>query len=320
MKEIHIWNFIRTHLEKNNSVILTAVVHHDKGSPGKEGFKMAVSSSGDFAGSIGGGVMEFNAIKKCREIFRNKSYINKIETLYHNKKNSVARSGLICAGSQTNFTVSLLRKDLPTVKKISDSLKQNKNGKIIFSQGGVSYKPSGKNSSLFLFTFKSRDSWKYEEATGTGNIVYVIGAGHVGLAVCRIMSLLDFYVIAFDSRDDLETMKENNFADKKIIDEFKNLGKIIKEDSYIVIVTTGFESDKEAIEQVINKRVKYIGLMGTKAKIKKIFNEVIKSGTKKELLEKIHAPIGIDINSDTPEEIAISISAEIIREKNMHSG
>ncbi len=56
--------------------------------------------------------------------------------------------------------------------------------------------------------------------------------------------------------------------------------------------------------------------MGTKAKIKKIFNEAVKDGIKKESLKKIHAPIGIDINSDTPEEIAVSIAAEIIKEKN----
>ncbi len=67
------------------------------------------------------------------------------------------------------------------------------------------------------------------------------------------MSILDFYVIVYDSRDDLQMMKENKFADKKIIDAYKNLGKIITEDSYVVIVTTGFDSDKEALKQVIKK-------------------------------------------------------------------
>ncbi|MBP9191421.1 MAG: XdhC family protein, partial [Ignavibacteria bacterium] len=80
--------------------------------------------------------------------------------------------------------------------------------------------------------------------------------------------------------------------------------------------TTGFETDKEALTQIINKDLKYIGLMGTMSKIKKIFSEAEKEGIKKEQLKKIHAPIGIDIGSDTPEEIAISIAAELIKFKN----
>ncbi|MDQ3020729.1 MAG: XdhC family protein [Bacteroidota bacterium] len=316
MKEIHLWNFIYTHLAKNNSVVFIAVVHHEKGSPGKEGFKMAISSNGESIGSIGGGVMEYNIIAKCKEHLKKKTRINEIETLYHNRKTTVNRSGLICAGAQTNFTYSLYKKDIEAIREISDAVKVHNPGKIIFSQKGISFS-SGKNLvSQVNFTFKSKTNWNYEEPVGTKNIVYVVGSGHVGLAVCKIMSILDFYIVVYDSRGDLQTLQDNKFADKKIIDSYKNLGNAVTEDSYIIIVTTGFESDKEAIKQVINKRLKYIGLMGTKAKIKKIFNEAVKDGIKKELLEKIHAPIGIDINSDTPEEIAISIAAEIIRQKN----
>ncbi|HMQ67575.1 MAG TPA: XdhC family protein, partial [Ignavibacteria bacterium] len=80
MKEIHLWNFVYSELKKSNSVILAVVVDHKKGSPGKQGFKMAVSSNGEMAGSIGGGVMEYDFLKKCETAFKEKKELNKIET------------------------------------------------------------------------------------------------------------------------------------------------------------------------------------------------------------------------------------------------
>lgn len=319
MKEIHLWNFIHHHISKNENIVLVAVVHHEKGSPGKEGFKMAVAANGDSVGSIGGGIMEFNVLKKCKDYIKKKVAVKNLEILYHNRKSSVNKSGLICAGSQINFTLTLNKKNIKTVELILDALKQNKYGKIILNPGGISFTSKVKNKKTYIFNFNNENDWTYEQTLGIEKILYVIGGGHVALAVCKIMSMLDFYVIVYDSRDDLQTMKENIFADKKIIAPFDKLGKQIKSNSFVVIVTSGFESDKEALKQVILKDIRYIGLMGTKVKVKKIFNEAVKEGIKKEQLKKIHAPVGIDINSDTPEEIAVSIAAEIIKEKNKNS-
>ncbi|HMQ67576.1 MAG TPA: XdhC family protein, partial [Ignavibacteria bacterium] len=142
------------------------------------------------------------------------------------------------------------------------------------------------------------------------------GGGHVGYALSRVLSLLDFYTVVVDDRSGLKTFSKNKYADELIPESYDKLGKIVKDNSFVIIVTTGFESDKKALLQIINKDLKYIGLMGTTAKIKKISSELIKSGIKKAVLNKIHAPIGIDIGSDTPEEIAISITAELIKIKN----
>ncbi len=318
MKEIHLWNFILSHLSQNKQVVLACVLDHQKGSPGKRSFKLAVSSSGDSIGSIGGGVMEYNIIKECKNSLLNKIPLKKIETLYHNRKAKGKKSGLICAGSQTNFIITLGKENLATIEKITDSLKYYKPGKIIFTNYGIFFKKSPQSTGNSVFKYINENDWSYEQPVCMKNIAHVIGGGHVGLAVCKVMSQLDFFVVVYDSRKDLPTVKENSYADKKIIGPYSNLGSIINEgtDNFIVIVTTGFESDKEALEQLINKEVGYIGLMGTKAKIKKIFNEAVKDGIKKDLLKKVHAPVGIDINSDTPEEIAISIAAEIIKEKN----
>jgi len=318
MKELHLWNFILHHLKINNSVILTAVVNHETGSPGKKGFKMAISSSGSTIGSIGGGAMEYKIIKDSKALLKKSNPINKIETLNHNRKSSSNKSGLICAGSQTNFTIFLKGENIKTVERIYNLIESNKPGKLIFNNKGISVSKNAINENTYSFDFKNESDWIYMETIGCKSIVYVIGGGHVGLAVCKIMSMLDFHVTVYDDRENLSTMKENIFANKKLISSYNNLGKHIKEgdQTYVAIGTTGYQSDKDSLKQVINKNIRYIGLMGTKSKIKKIFNEAVKEGVDKKLLKKVNAPIGIDINSDTPEEIAISIAAEMIREKN----
>jgi len=316
MKEIQIWEFIKSHLNNNNQVILTVVLDHKKGSPGKQGFKMAVSSDGETAGSIGGGIMEYKIIEECREYLKKNIIVNRLETVYHNKKKDVKNSGLICSGSQTNFTFSIQKKDIMNVNKILNSLRDRKPGKMIFTLKGISFHYVSKNTDDYSFEYKNDNDWKFEQATLRKNIVYVAGGGHVGIALCKVLSLLDFYIIIYDSRNELKKTYSELFAHKIIIDSFSNLSKAVEDDSYIVIVTTGFESDKEALMQVIGRKVKYIGLMGTNAKIKIIFSELRKEGISDKLLNKIHAPVGIDINSNTPEEIAVSIAAEIIREKN----
>lgn len=316
MKEIHLWNFIYSEIKKKSSIILGAVVDHKKGSPGKQGFKMAVSSNGEMMGSIGGGVMEYDFLKKCRSAFKENTDLNEIETLHHKKLKSLKNSGLICSGSQTNFILTLSSRNISEVKKITNALKNNSTGKIVLCHSGISFVPAKKNIQKTEYIYINEHNWKYEETVGVKDKVYIIGGGHVGLAVSKVLSMLDFYVVVIDDRSGLKTFSENKFANELVSESYNKLGKLIEDNSYVVIVTTGFESDKEALIQIINKKFKYIGLMGTKAKIKKIYLEAVKSGIKKELLKKIHAPIGIEIGSDTPEEIAISIAAQLIKIKN----
>ena len=113
-------------------------------------------------------------------------------------------------------------------------------------------------------------------------------------------------------------LKQNEFADEIIICNYEEIGsKIVEgERSYIIIVTPMHSGDKDTLKSVIHKNVKYIGMMGSKRKIKTIFEALSKDGIDKKLFEKVHTPIGIEIEAETPEEIAISIAAEVIKVKN----
>ena len=318
MKEIDLWIFIYNKLNKKLKVTLLLVANSSNSSPGKSGFKMAVSEDVETIGSIGGGIMEFDILREIQGILNSNKPVNFIRKLHHKKGDDAESSGLICGGTQTLIVTTLNISHRDIIKEIIDNLEEQNNGLLIINPKGLSYINNKENFEQIILHYNSENDWQYEENIGLSNTVYVIGGGHVGLAVSRIMSTLDFYVITFDERDEVITMRNNTFANKKIITKYNKVGNFIKETnrSYIVIVTPNHDGDKTALKSVINKNVKYIGLMGSKKKSKSIFNLLKKEGIAPKLLEKVHTPIGIEIEAETPEEIAVSIAAEIIKIKN----
>jgi len=132
------------------------------------------------------------------------------------------------------------------------------------------------------------------------------------------MSTLDFFVVTFDQRDDIITMRENTFSNKKIITNYSVVNKFIRESkkSYVVIVTPNHDGDKEALKSIIGMNLKYIGLMGSSKKSNSIFNHLESEGVDSSLFKKVYTPVGLEIEAESPEEIAVSIAAEIIKIKN----
>ena len=318
MKDLKFWEFVKSSIEEGDSVMMMAVLESTGGSPGKAGFKMAVSEGGELFGTIGGGIMEYNFVEESKKCLKKKEKVRNFQKLYHNKKVKDNQSGLICAGTESIFMCSLNFNDMKTINQICKSFGERSVSVLKISPEGISFEKDKSNNENILFKVEYDGNWYYEENIGLQNTVYVVGSGHVGLAVSKIMSQLDFYVVSFDDRPDVPTVKENNFAHELIIKDFNKIGEDIPEGdySYVVIVTTAYPSDKAALLQVINKKVKYIGVMGSATKIKKIFDEAQKEGISQNKLKFVHAPIGEKISSNTPDEIAISIAAEIIRTKN----
>ena len=130
---------------------------------------------------------------------------------------------------------------------------------------------------------------------------------------------MDFYITVFDEREKLNTIEKNYYAHRrKIVKEYTELSQFIVpgKNNYVVIMTFGYRSDDIAIRALLNKDFKYFGVLGSKNKMKKMFADYRKENIGEDILKKIHAPIGMQIKSETPEEIAISIAAEIIKIKN----
>lgn len=318
MKDIKLWQFIKSHLEKDEPVILMVVVDSENSSPGRAGFKMAVSINKELIGSIGGGKMEFELVDEAVANLNNNIKVLSLKKLYHQGNSNENSSGMICSGAQTIFTLTLQKNDLSIVEKIIYAVLNHKSAVIRIDSNGISLHEGDHNKKPIIFNYADEHNWNYQENIGQQDVTYIIGGGHVGLALSKIMSLLDFYVVVIDNRSNLPTMETNNFANEKIIADYTEVDKFLKEgdNAYIAIVSHTHESDKFLLQKVINRNFKYIGLMGSKAKVKNVMSEMMLLGISQEKIDSIYSPIGIEINSETPEEIAISIAAQIIKVRN----
>ena len=132
------------------------------------------------------------------------------------------------------------------------------------------------------------------------------------------MAELNFHIVVLDDRPRLATMAANTYAQEKQVVSYRSIGKHVSEglQSFVVIMTFGHQADERVLAQLARKKLRYLGLMGSPAKIAQIFANLKKKGISAASLKKVHAPIGLPISSHTPEEIAISIAAEIIQVKN----
>jgi len=142
----------------------------------------------------------------------------------------------------------------------------------------------------------------------------IAGAGHIGVEVARLAIGLDFEVVVIDDRTDL--MKPDRFPTpiRAAVGNIEQIlrGQAIDANTYVVIVTRGHHHDEQALHAVIDSPARYIGMIGSRRKVKLIFDDLIALGVDAHKLERVHAPIGLKIGSVTVPEIAMSIVGQLI--------
>ena len=318
MKDLQVWEFVRKRLQRGAPVALLAVLHHEGSSPGRQGFKMAVRISGEMCGSIGGGIMEHKLVELAKKMLEDNQTEPVLKHQVHSKLVPHNQSGMICSGHQSVGIYPLQVADLPEVEKIIAAMKSRKKGVLQLIEKGVSFFPDMHQPVRFGFSSQKPTVWQYTEVLPERETIYIVGGGHVALAFSKVMSLLDFELHLFDDREGLDTFEQNQIVHFKTLTPYSQLDALIPDDeqSYVVIMTFGYRSDKEALKQLAGKNFRYLGLMGSKTKVAQLFDELREEGFAEETLQKIYSPIGLQIKSETPEEIAISVAAQIIQVKN----
>ena len=146
----------------------------------------------------------------------------------------------------------------------------------------------------------------------------IVGGGHVGKAVADLAADLDFDIWVVDDREDVISAERFPKAERRIAGQIDQvLPKIeITPDTYCLIVTRGHNHDEEALLHLADRGARYVGLIGSRRKIKMIFDDLLQEGIAAAALAKVHAPLGIDIGSQTVPEIAVSICAELVAHRN----
>jgi len=145
--------------------------------------------------------------------------------------------------------------------------------------------------------------------------LFIFGAGHIAQALSLLGKMADFRVVVIDDRPIFANRERFPQADEVLVEPFEMVFEklLINPQSYIVVVTRGHLYDGEVLEQAVETDAGYIGMIGSKRKIAVLYKDLIKKGIRKELLDRVYAPIGLHILSETPAEIAISIAAELIK-------
>jgi xanthine dehydrogenase accessory factor len=160
------------------------------------------------------------------------------------------------------------------------------------------------------------------EPIGWGPKVFLFGGGHVSLPVARLSKGVGFRVAVIDNRSEFANRERFPEAEEVVAEEFSSAVEKLKIDgeSYVVILTRGHVYDQEVLEWALGKEARYIGMIGSRKKTQTIFRNLRGKGIPEEKLAAVHSPIGLDIGALTPEEIAVSIVAELIRERRKGKG
>lgn len=297
-------------------MVVLCVVESIGSSPGRAGFKMAVTRE-DMYGSIGGGSMEHKLVELARSLLEEPERFPFVKRQVHQADLGADRSGMICSGEQTVAFHLLWQQQSAFVQRLMDHARNGGQGELELSSKGMSFHPEQVPSTP-VFEQSAPAHWRYREPVVARPRIAIVGGGHVSLALSRTMAQLGFHVHVYEDRNGLNTLQENVHADARSIVDYDRIADHLGDDPelFIVLATFGYRTDERVLRRIIRGRYRYLGMLGSAAKVSTMFDGLRAEGFTTEELSRVHAPVGLPINSRTPEEIAVSIAAEIIRIKN----
>ncbi|MDA7978284.1 MAG: XdhC family protein [Pirellulales bacterium] len=147
----------------------------------------------------------------------------------------------------------------------------------------------------------------------------IVGGGHVGKAVAAMAADMDFDTCVIDDRPEVVSAERFPRANQRLSGPMEDVLRNVEitPDTYCLIVTRGHNHDEQALYHLCQRGARYVGMIGSKRKIKLIYDDLLREGVPSEVLQGVHAPVGIDIGSQTVPEIAVSIMAELIAHRNL---
>ncbi|GIX48012.1 MAG: xanthine dehydrogenase [Candidatus Tectimicrobiota bacterium] len=339
-------------LERGEKGAMSTIIASKGSLPMSEKSKMLVTPEGKIVGTVGGGCLEADVwAEACRVMEEGKSRIQQFILT----EKYAGESGLNCGGiveilteplpeqgveifrtilqlKETGHrgTLATILSDLPRYPQGRRKLLLCDDGRVVGSFGDPALEAfvqeqgrtilQGEQFALLDYTSESGEAVRlFLEPILPTPTVYVFGGGHVSFFVVRAAKLAGFRVKVIDDRPAFANKERFPEADETIVMDFDRVGETFSfgQDDYVVLVTRGHQHDQRILEQIYAQPARYIGMIGSKSKIAKMWKRLEAKGVPRACLERVHAPIGLNIGADTPEEIAISIVAELIRERRL---
>jgi len=329
-------------LNRGKALVMATIVSKQGSAPRSAGTKMFVHRDGHTSGTIGGGWVEGQVQKLAKDFFKtqngaviheftldSKAYVDMdmvcggditllIEYLPATSENIELFSGMleILARKENGFMVSRLNRKNSETFEMERFLVSDKKCVGTFEIQPQTVTRLAEQAGLMRspgIIKLDGESFFVEPAQFSGTL-YIFGAGHLAIETAKLAFGTGFKIIVMDDRKEFANEERFPMAEVHVVDDFKNCfdNFFIGEDDYIVIMTRGHLHDQTILEQALKTHAAYIGMIGSKSKKKTIYDHLLSKGVSQDRLDAIYAPIGLSIGAQTPEEIAVSIVAELI--------
>ena len=333
-----------TAMEADRPVAYCRLVETRGSTPQKAGALMLVYHDGTQAGTLGGGCVEAEVKRRALALLaEGRSEISTFQL----DRDYGWDDGLICGGRMKILIEPVLDEASKSFYRLLVQRAQRGEGltqAVGFAAELVDINPTASflfddaGQLLAALHAEAAPAWLVEElkplvsrprAYAAKGVAYlpllprcrllIIGGGHVGKAVADLAVDLDFEVWVYDDREDYVSAERFPRIERRITGPLDpTLREIeITPSTYVLIVTRGHQHDEEALFHLVNRGARYVGLIGSRRKIKMIFQDLADEGIPVEALQQVYAPLGIEIGSQTVPEIAVSIAAELVAHRNL---
>lgn len=311
------WGGVAGVLKEGEPVFVAVVAAASAHSPGTAGARLWLAPDGRRAGTIGGGVMELRLVDRARKLLVKAEPYSALEELHHSADAAGSRSGMICAGRQTNLSlVCRPDRDLVPVESLLDHLVGDRSCRLsIHSQRGlavVASDPEPTASPRVLIRYG--DEWTYEEEMRERRRLAIFGGGHCGQALARVMAGIGWYVSVWETRSEVLADGLDADADVHLVRDLTAASAEVSwpETTAAVVMTTDVATDVKALLGALRQPFPFVGVMGAAAKLVEIRRRLRRAGFADADLSRLVAPVGLPIPSHTPEEIAVSVAGQLL--------
>jgi len=342
-----IYHEISEELTQGREVIRATIIRQKGSSPRSQGTQFLIRPDGTFLGTIGGGRLEAEVLSKASLVFSDR----KDRIIYFRLKGEeVAETEMICGG-EVDVYLEYLSPQEPGIKEVFQHiLEVQKKGrpclvatllkegdsedqpphKVLYDPAETDFREAvswivpffdqlpqvleSKKPALLSTPFREKEWRIFLEPLIVPSTVYIFGAGHISLSLCPLVKLVGFRVVVLDDRAEFANAQRFPQADEIIVRSFDQIleDTFFGPQAYIVIVTRGHLHDHQILRKVLTGNPGYIGMIGSRHKREVVFKALKAEGFSEERIRAVYAPIGLNIQAETPEEIAVSITAELI--------
>lgn len=321
-------------LEHGESAVIAAIIRSSGSAPRSSGARMMVSQGGSLLGTLGGGSLEGICLIRSKELLLTRDEHLFAELQFDLSNSSAAEEGMVCGGEVSVLLQKITPQSLQSFKKLREDFHAGERAIMLtrlpvegeapenyFLHGErQSEVPQSLQTEILRKNRRSKYLTSHEgqhyfvEPLNQATTVYLLGAGHVALATAELADFTGFEVVVMDDREEFASVDRYPKAREVVVlDSFDNCLPRLTSGDFVVIVTRGHLHDRDVLAQALRTDAGYIGMIGSTKKRKGVYNSLLEEGFTQESLQRVYSPIGLSIGGDTPEEIGLSIVAEMVK-------